>query len=217
MQTLENLLAGLCMQLIQASLPLPGTLTNAYCTYREKGTRLGREDILETLEEVSKSFGTVYLVIDALDECLEEVRSPLILHLKALSPSIRLLLTTRPIDGILSEFRNETTLEISANSEDLRRYIGSRIEGNSRLARQLQGKTALAHEICDGIIAKADGMYASSFQLVLVNRHFLTSSVVFALHPLLWSAPTPFYNRSLALHRWRGWFDIALDVLIARC
>ncbi len=148
------------------------------------------EDILQTFQEVLKPFSTVYLVLDALDECLEEVRSPLILQLKAFSPSVRLLVTTRFIDGILSEFRNDTTLEIRANSEDLKRYIGSRIEGNSRLARQLQGKAALAQEICDGIIAKADGMYASSFQLFSVNQRFLTSSVVLALHPLPWSALT---------------------------
>ncbi|KAL8910111.1 MAG: hypothetical protein Q9171_004572 [Xanthocarpia ochracea] len=127
MQSLENLLAGLCMQLIQASLPLPGTLTNAYCTYREKGTGLSIEDILQTFKEVSKSFGTVYLVIDALDECLEEVRSPLILHLKALSPWIRLLVTTRFIDGILGEFRNDTTFEIRANSEDLKRFLAAKL------------------------------------------------------------------------------------------
>ncbi|KAL9032261.1 MAG: hypothetical protein Q9180_006603 [Flavoplaca navasiana] len=158
MQSLENLLAGLCMQLIQASLPLPGTLTNAYRTHRQGETGPSMEDILQTFGEVLNSFGTVFLVIDALDECLEEIRSPLIHHLKAFSPSIRLLVTTRFSDGILTEFRNDTTLEIRANPEDLKRYIGSRIEGNSRLARQLQGKTALAQEICDGIIAEADGM-----------------------------------------------------------
>ncbi|KAL8893733.1 MAG: hypothetical protein Q9192_004980, partial [Flavoplaca navasiana] len=162
MQSLENLLAGLCMQLIQASLPLPGTLTNAYCTHRQGETGPSMEDILQIFEEVLKPLGTVYLVIDALDECLEEIRSPLILHLKTFSPSIRLLVTTRFIDGILSEFRNDTTLEIRANSEDLKRYIGSRIEGNSRLARLLQGKTALAHEIYDAIIAKADGMFLAA-------------------------------------------------------
>ncbi|KAL8918574.1 MAG: hypothetical protein Q9172_005364 [Xanthocarpia lactea] len=162
MQSLENLLASLCIQLIQATLPLPETLTNAYCTHREKGTKLSMEDILQTFEEVLKPFGTVYLVIDALDECLEQARSRLILHLKAFSPRIRLLVTTRFIDGILGEFRNDTRLEIRANPEDLRRYIRLRIEGSSRLARQLQGMTALAHEICDGIIAKADGMFLAA-------------------------------------------------------
>ncbi|KAL8856068.1 MAG: hypothetical protein Q9178_007324 [Gyalolechia marmorata] len=162
MQSLENLLAGLCMQLIQATLPLPETLTKAYCTHREKGTRPSIEDILQTFEEVLKPFGTVYLVIDALDECLEQVRSRLILHLKAFSPRIRLLVTTRFIDGILSEFRNDTRLEIRANQDDLRRYISSSTEGNSRLARQLQGKTALAHEICESIIATADGMFLAA-------------------------------------------------------
>lgn len=157
-QSLENLLAGLCMQLLQDSQLLPRTLADVYHARRGNGTRPSLEEILQVFKEAAKFFVTVYLVVDALDECLEEVRRLLIPQLKAFSPRTRLLVTTRFLDGILSEFKSGVTFEIRASPEDLRRYIRSRVEGNNRLARQLQGQTALANEICDGIIAKADGM-----------------------------------------------------------
>ncbi|KAL8698451.1 MAG: hypothetical protein Q9201_006562 [Fulgogasparrea decipioides] len=161
-QTLDNLLAGLCMQLTHESLPLPDALVKQYHAHHSKGTRPSLEGILQIFEEAAKSFGTVYLVIDALDECLEEVRNDFIPQLKSLPLNVKLLVTTRFVIGVTNGFKDGIKLEIRANHADMEKYIRSRIKINSRLERHTLGRTTLVSEICDSVIAKAEGMFLAA-------------------------------------------------------
>jgi hypothetical protein len=112
--------------------------------------------------EVS-SFSKVFVVIDALDECLENdgTRESLIAEIKKLQPSIHLLVTSRHIASIEREFEKAARLEILANDEDIRRYLGGRIE-RGRLKLHIRADPTLKHVIVNTLVGNARGMFVKS-------------------------------------------------------
>lgn len=153
---MENLLAACCAQL--APQTLPETLVNLYRKHSAEKTRPNREEIFKAFESCVTQLRTTYLVIDALDECSEDVRDTLIEFFETLQKQIRLLVTTRPIDEILRQFRASPKVDIRARPSDLEKYIASRIESNRRLAGHVGDNASLTQDICDRVTTKADGM-----------------------------------------------------------
>ena len=157
-QSPENLIAGLCVQLMDGSRPAPESLLKLYESHKPKQTRPATKDTIDVLKDTLKPFETVYVVVDALDECLSDVRDILLPALKALQPTIRLIATTRPIIGIISQVDANAVIEIRASYNDLKKYILSSLLSNSGLANVLQARTSLSNDICDKVISKANGM-----------------------------------------------------------
>ncbi|KAL9581706.1 MAG: hypothetical protein Q9203_005787 [Teloschistes exilis] len=153
-QTLENLLTSVCVQLLQESSTLPSKLMDLYETCSSKGIRPGLQKILPVFRDAVNACGLVYLVVDALDECMEEVRNDFISNMIAISLNLKLLVKTRYIDSIMNRFTSSPQLQVRTDSGDLNKYIRSRIQ---RLAVQVQPQ--VADEICRSIIAQADGMF----------------------------------------------------------
>ncbi|KAL8669376.1 MAG: hypothetical protein Q9168_006037 [Polycauliona sp. 1 TL-2023] len=167
MQTSLTLLAGACAQLIQDSMqPLPDALKYLHNRHEPSGTRPSSEEIRRVFDDVVRSCNNIYIVVDAVDECSEEVRNTLVPALKALPDNVRILITTRPIHEITHLFPSSPKLEIRATDTDLTKYISSRIANNSRLARHVHGHLTLEHDICTLIKAKADGMFLAAKLLV---------------------------------------------------
>ncbi|KAL8687291.1 MAG: hypothetical protein Q9224_005195, partial [Gallowayella concinna] len=106
MQSPQNLLAGACAQLIQNSIqPLPHALTSLHKLHRTSGTK-------PSLEEVNQIF-------DVVVRSHEPVRDVIIPRLKFLPDNVRVLITTRPIEGITGRFPNCPKIGIRATDADL--------------------------------------------------------------------------------------------------
>ncbi len=159
MQTPENLLAGVCVQLADTlSGPLSKTLVDIYGSHSRLQTRPTLIEILKVLESTVDRLDTAYLVIDALDECSEQVRNVLLTRIEALPGNTRLLVTTRHVDDIVNRYREIPKIEIRATEIDLTNYITSRIFSSTRLTRTVRDHPALEQEICERVTSKADGM-----------------------------------------------------------
>lgn len=155
----ENLLAGCCVQLTQPSRnPLGEVLTDVYKKHDSGRTRPVWEDVVRVFEDSTKNLDTVYLVVDALDECSDNTRQILLNYFKVLPVNTRVLVTTRPIDEISRGFIDSPKVEIRADPGDLKKYIASRIAGNHRLEGYVRDAASLKADINDKVIAKADGM-----------------------------------------------------------
>ncbi|KAL8948818.1 MAG: hypothetical protein Q9222_005025 [Ikaeria aurantiellina] len=156
--TIEDLLAALCVQLMQNIASLPQQLIELHNSHSSKGMRPGLKETTAIFENTIPFFDKVYVVLDALDESSEVVRRLLLPSLKALPSNVQLLITTRHIDEIAREFPSSTRIEIRASRGDLKRYIKSRIASSSRLARFVQESSTLEQEVSEGVISNADGM-----------------------------------------------------------
>ena len=155
-QSSENLLAACCAQL--APQTLSETIIDMHRTHSAKNTRPNRQEIFGAFESCITQLRTAYLVVDAMDECTEEVRNTLMKYFRTLPEQIRLLVTTRHIDEILLNFRDSPRVEIRANPDDLKKYVASRIEDNRRLKSYVRDRASLLQDICDKVATKADGM-----------------------------------------------------------
>lgn len=117
------------------------------------------EELSDTLREVLTGFSTVYVVIDALDECEDSdgSRRQFLAKLQDLQAEqdVRLLATSRFISEIEEEFKQAEILEIRASEDDVRRFVAGQI---SRLPKCIQRDSALQQFVEERITERVDGM-----------------------------------------------------------
>lgn len=162
-QTATNLIASLVQQLIQRRRIVPNSIANVYTRHVHTQTRPSLREWSDLLQYEVGSFSKVFVVIDALDECPENngTRESFIAEIKKLRPSIHLLVTSRDIASIEREFEKAARLDILANDEDIRRYLGGRIE-RGRLKLHLRADPMLQDVIVNTLVGKARGMFVKS-------------------------------------------------------
>jgi len=99
-------------------------------------------------------------LIDALDECPEgnNIRKNFLDEILELQSSVQLFVTSRRCSTIEREFEKATRIEIHASDEDVRRYLGCRIEGEHLLKRHVEADPFLRKQIINTIAEKAKGM-----------------------------------------------------------
>ncbi len=102
---------------------------------------------------------TVYIVVDALDECADSngARGRLIDKLCELQArlDVRLLFTSRDIPEIKQKFQSNPVLEVRASGEDVRRFVEGQIP---RLPNCIQRDEELKHTVQNKIVEAVDGM-----------------------------------------------------------
>jgi hypothetical protein len=78
--------------------------------------------------------------------------------LKKIEPFTRLLITSRPYLALLDRFPNLISLEISAKSADIRRFVDSEVDMNDRLIEAFKIEPNLRAEIVTALVDKANGV-----------------------------------------------------------
>lgn len=123
-----------------------------------KGLRPHLKDIVKTLQFVCSKYDTVYIIVDALDECANRTAFiELIANLRQLQSQsdVRLLFTSRDIPDIQEEFRSDKELEIRASDEDVRSYTAGQVP---KLPHCIRRDKDLQNTVCTKIVKAADGI-----------------------------------------------------------
>lgn len=68
-QKIENMMANLLKQLVQAMSSFPDALKQLYENHCKNGTRPTLQETYQTLRSVASAYSRVFIVVDALDEC----------------------------------------------------------------------------------------------------------------------------------------------------
>jgi hypothetical protein len=119
---LHDILSDIYKQLLRNTKTLPIGLNALSSRLKDKERRPENTHVTELLKDEIKQRPT-FIVIDALDECCEEDRSPLMKILQSLRPDVHVLVTSRPFDSIATYFKNQPCLKIAADHYDLKKYI----------------------------------------------------------------------------------------------
>jgi len=155
----ESLLRGL---LKQQARQRPGLSNDIYALYKkhhEDQSAPGFHECSTILSKELHSFTKVYLVIDALDECTEDIRWCFASQLSVQPSNLHLLITSRPhITDVYKIFGDTSQLEIRPTQEDITIYLDGCIEQETRLKRNVQKDPTLKRTIIDVILSKVDGM-----------------------------------------------------------
>jgi predicted glycosyltransferase len=159
-QTEIELLAALLKHLVQDETPgvvkIVKTLQEQCAARRSKPAL---EELKKTLQDVMASLSTVYIVIDALDECPSDdgTRRQLLACIRELQSfaDLRLMVTSRHIHEITDEFQDATTIEVRAHDEDVTRFVTGQMD---RLPRCIQRDAELQKLVQEKITGGIDGM-----------------------------------------------------------
>jgi Cdc6-like AAA superfamily ATPase len=156
-QDLLSLLAAFLKQLVQGQLSTIEHVEQLHQRHAQHGTKPSLEDICDTLEHVLSHYLTVYIVIDALDECQDSTRRQLVAKLRNLQTGrdVRLLVTSRSMPEIESDYRAALRLEVRATKKDVMRFVTGRI---CQLSIAIRRDTVLQELVQEKINEAADGM-----------------------------------------------------------
>jgi hypothetical protein len=97
----------------------------------DRKTRPLLEEIVSALQSVLTNYSRVYIVVDALDECLDHdsTRKQLLAKLHDLQGKIdlRLMTTSRFIPDIVEELKGMPMLEVRASDADMKQFVAGQI------------------------------------------------------------------------------------------
>jgi NACHT domain len=158
-QSLSSLSAALLKQLVQSRPDVVPLIMHIYDKHSKRNSRPSVDEILRTLQTVCLNYTTVFIIVDALDECEDRdgTRSRLIdkLHKLQANTDLRLLFTSRFIPEITLKFQSNPVLEVRASEEDVRRFVAGQIP---RLPKCIQRDEELKNTVQTGIVKAVDGM-----------------------------------------------------------
>ncbi|KAL8880022.1 MAG: hypothetical protein Q9198_002484 [Flavoplaca austrocitrina] len=125
-------------------------------------TRPTWKEMIQVFKDIVSKLDIAYLIMDALDECSEDVRDLLLSFFETLPSNTRLMVTTRHIEEITYGFRTSPMIEIRATVSDLKKYVASRIRRNRRLSGYVRSNGSLEQDICERVGSKAEGMFLAA-------------------------------------------------------
>jgi len=155
-QSVPSLLAALLKQLVQSRPDTAAAVTHMY-DHSKRKSRPSLDEIFGALQSVCSNYTTVYIVVDALDECADGARGRLIDKLCELQARIdmRLLFTSRFIPEITQKFQSNPILEVRASEEDVERFVAGQMP---RLPKCIQRDEDLKQDVQNKIVEAVGGM-----------------------------------------------------------
>lgn len=155
-----HILASLVKQLASQLPHLPKEVEDLHDKLRYQGKRPGLEELYATLLVTFQSFGRVFFVFDALDECDPQSQRKKLLPLfhRMAGDGASIFLTSRQYpEDIRQSFGDAKKINLAAKEEDIRTYIQEKIGENSR-AERLIGQGDCKERIISELIKCAKGM-----------------------------------------------------------
>ena len=173
-QSTENMLRSLIVQLCGGRPDTPKPLLDLHL-YRDKNLQPGLENLEEILQASTQDFRSIYLVIDALDECPREngERDKLLkclerVHKWALT-NFHVLCTSRPEPDIEAElvplFSGPATsiIDLQKRREEVNRDIGTYIDQKIASSEFRYWPLKTKNDVKAALTDKADGMYGATY------------------------------------------------------
>lgn len=164
-QSYEKMIRSLIVQLSSRSPSTPSELKNLYSHCLNGEEQPAFQSLMGTLHDMMKYFAKLYIVLDALDECLD--REDLLECIEHFAEwddiDLHMLVTSRrerDIERSLESIINpEGIIRIQSTlvDHDIRAYVRGRLQQDRGL-KKWQKQSKVQQEIEDTLMAKADGM-----------------------------------------------------------
>jgi hypothetical protein len=156
---------------VQGRTLISQSVLDLYSKYLSGG-RPSLQEIVKTLHSVLDDYSSVYLVIDALDECPERdgTRSQLLTKIQDLQKEakadLHLMATSRFIKVIEEEVKPATRIEVRASEEDVKKFVAGQMY---RIRGVVKNDIKLEDLVRDKIAQTVDGMsvYHVTFRMPL--------------------------------------------------
>jgi hypothetical protein len=162
-QTVVKNISSLLKQLLGALSTFPQEILHLYKapgTTNSCTTSLNLAEYRSVIQIIANMYTRVFIVVDALDECEngEGNRDNFIKELQGLPENVRLLVTSRPIEEIRSEFADSVQKDILAHRSDIEVYISGRLKTEKWLSILVERDRTLPSLIENKVIEHGKGM-----------------------------------------------------------
>ncbi|KAH7198957.1 uncharacterized protein B0J16DRAFT_360560 [Fusarium flagelliforme] len=162
-QTTSALLSSLLQQLLQhpTGQPLPAEVSLLHSQHQRYGTRPTQTQVTELLRTLASRLAIVSIVIDALDELGESEEDALQFMeiISSLGPQVKILCTSRFSTTFEEYFTQAAKLQISAQNDDIAKFLEAQISQKHRLSRHVRADPKLKDDVIETIIKKSQGMF----------------------------------------------------------
>ncbi|KAK5117920.1 hypothetical protein LTR85_008694 [Meristemomyces frigidus] len=115
-------------------------------------------ELLSILRAMRHQLPRWFIVLDALDECHEDVLDDIIGHLSSSGVGIKIMATTRTVSIVRGLKDRSRVLAVRAADSDVEMYVTKRLNIETRLRNFVGGDRELAESIRQAILAKCQGM-----------------------------------------------------------
>ncbi len=157
-QTLNTILGSILKQFLQDCESIQDILRDMYNGNVDPKSTPSSIQISTALSSLAKSYyDEIFLVVDALDECSDEIRWGLIEVLDRL-PNTRLIITSRFFDVIEEDLHHFERFEIKAHRADIELFINQQIEKNKNLRKMVEKAPKIREDIMEGVVQTAQDM-----------------------------------------------------------
>jgi hypothetical protein len=181
-QSIEYFLGAIVRQLVEQRQNIPQIVHTLYQKHRGKETSPTHEEYMDALRFLAEQYSEVYIVIDALDECVDKdqrnIWSGLISTLKSTVSNLRLLYTSREIEDIADILSGSTRIDIRASDADIQIYVREHIKSKELLLQMCQQDPDFGDKIAQTISSKAEGM-SVLYYLCVLSKSGTNLSTVF--------------------------------------
>jgi hypothetical protein len=175
----ELMLRSLLCQLLQRSVIMPKGVDELFSACENGRQKPSEHKLLEVTQQAAREFMQIYVVLDALDECMQ--RSELMGMLETVAgwqlDNLHLLMTSRKerdiemsLEGYIDE-EDAVCLQRDIVDQDIQRYVQQRLRSDKSLAKWNKD-AAIMQEIEAALMGGARGMYvfSSSFLIAKSNE-----------------------------------------------
>ncbi|KAF3916482.1 hypothetical protein ABW20_dc0100527 [Dactylellina cionopaga] len=143
-QKFDDLLTSLLKQLLQTfpSPGLPECVESLYKRHNSRRTRPPSDDIINSLEYAAQKYSRVFIIVDALDECICQAELLSMLFRLRFKCNVNIFATSRFIPEVTDIFEREksVTLEIFAQDEDIRDYLDGQLAKSEKALLRKNGE-----------------------------------------------------------------------------
>lgn len=126
-QTIEYFIGAIALQIVERRQVILEDVRTLYAKHYGKETRPTCTEYLDLLQSLTKECSEVYIIINALDECIDKdgqlIWDDLLTKLKDFVSSLRLLYTSRHINNPVEILVGSTLIEVRASEADIRTYV----------------------------------------------------------------------------------------------
>jgi hypothetical protein len=165
-QTYEKLLANILHQLLRLQDCVTPEVQAIYDNMTTNGIPPGPDEYIDMIKSEIETFTKVFIVVDALDECLDEPPEHTAINfvraLDRLPERTRILYTSRPLTTIDDRIKADRMIRVQTDVNDLTAYLENRINNTDWLKKLLEQGTQknprFFQNAVDTIIGRSQGM-----------------------------------------------------------
>ncbi|KAJ5169200.1 uncharacterized protein N7482_004794 [Penicillium canariense] len=157
-QTVDALLLSVTKQLLRQHQSMPGEVKALYDKHQKASTTPSSDEIVEAVHRACRLYSRVFVLVDALDECMQSTRAEFLSEIFNMQAKgeLSLFATSRFITDICEQFKNGLSLTIRADDGDVKTYLDRNM---SKLPLCVGRNKGLQQDIKRCIAGSVDGMF----------------------------------------------------------